>query len=456
MRRSIIRFVSLLVLLAARAVLSPAAPGSAAEATALKPPPIPLSITPSPLMGEGWGEGDKPRISPLVPPHPTLSRQGRGDLKQPLNRRVQWFRVTRAWREAEAVVSGRRGAYPFTAATKQQLLIALASAVGEIAPLRGAGLITETEETLVKTDLYMWIKGVQAVRTVEQQRTDPYPGGFPVPPIHADPIWCLQRRLALLQEWAKAEVPHPDVARKVFGPVYEAFAVLSDRRRVLPVEEDSARRVRDRAMTLVQTIRAKLGWRTARGLEASRPWRLICNTFRMASILSRARPITQEQFDDTHASLDRAEEAARFLEWNSLMAEPERHLLLFQAQRLRRAIPLPPPPEEKDEKKKRKPETAEPAPPPEPPPPPQPSGRERLAARIAWCLPHLERLAADGTAHPPVLRRLLPAIEADLRTASGARWPTSWTDAERHEAARVTRQALAAVEQLKGQMDTKR
>ena len=43
-------------------------------------------ITPSPLMGEGWGEGDKPRISPLIPPHPTLSRQGRGDLKQPLTR----------------------------------------------------------------------------------------------------------------------------------------------------------------------------------------------------------------------------------------------------------------------------------------------------------------------------------------------------------------------------------
>ena len=408
MHRRIICSMPLLVLLAARALPAPAAP---------KPPPIPL------------------------------------------DRRVEWFRVTCAWREAEAVVSGRRGAYPFTAATRQQLLIALAGAVGEIAPLRGAGLITETEEALIKTDLYMWIKGVQAVRTVEQQHTDPYPGGFPVPPIHADPIWCLQRRLALLEEWAKAETPHPDVARKVFGPVYEAFAVLSDRRRVLPVEEDSARRVRDRAMALVQTIRAKLGWQTAGGLEASRPWRLIGEVFRMASILARVRPITQEQFDDIHASLDRAEEAARFLEWNSLIAEPERHLLLFQAQRLRRAIPLPPPPEEEDEKKKKgKPETAEPPPPAEPAPPqaPQPSGPERLAARIAWCLPHLERLAADGTAHPPVLRRLLPAIEADLRTASAIRWPTTWTDAERKEAARVLRQARAAVDQLKGQMNTKR
>jgi len=414
--RRVIPVAWLVAYLAAGVRFAPAAAGSSGDRPAQEPPPIPLA------------------------------------------QRVEWFRIACAWREAEAVVAGRRGAYPFTAATKQQLLIALAGAIGETAPLRGSGLITETEETLIKTDLYMWIKGVRAVRTIEQQRTDPYRAGPPVPPIQADPIWCLQERLPLLEQWAKADTPHPEVARKVFGPVYEALAVLSDRRRVLPVEEGNARRVRDRAMALVQTIRARLGWRTAGGLEASRPWRLICETFRMASILSRVRPIAEEQFDAIQASLDRAEEAARFLEWNSLITEPERQLLLFQAQRLRRGIPLPPPPEEENENDKTKRESKEASPPSAPPPPrpPEPSARERLAARIAWCLPHLERLAADRTARPAVLRRILPAIEADLRTATNVRWPATWPKRERDEADRVVRQARAALDQLDRQMKSKR
>lgn len=42
----------------------------------------------SPLMREGWGEGDKPRISPLIPPHAArVGSLGRGGLGQ-IDRRL--------------------------------------------------------------------------------------------------------------------------------------------------------------------------------------------------------------------------------------------------------------------------------------------------------------------------------------------------------------------------------
>jgi hypothetical protein len=93
----------------------------------------------------------------------TLDHYGRpGPAESP-----QWRRLAETWRQAEEIVSRRKGGYPFTGSEKAELLRELRARGGDVGELAVAGILSAAEAGLLENGLKELAEGIANFRVVE-------------------------------------------------------------------------------------------------------------------------------------------------------------------------------------------------------------------------------------------------------------------------------------------------
>jgi hypothetical protein len=169
-----------------------------------------------------------------------------------------WQRILAAWKEAEEIISGKRGG--FDKAGKERLLDDLSQAKADTAELQKAKLITEPEAGLLIKDLGFLAAGVQSMRTTEEMNFTCYKRAF-VPPSHRS-LQRLSERLPLLEKLAAAETIHPEVVGKVLVSI-EADIRNLDKEESLKEfakaeEREKAEKTRDAAKAAALRLRQRI------------------------------------------------------------------------------------------------------------------------------------------------------------------------------------------------------
>ena len=127
------------------------------------------------------------------------------------------------WKEADEILSGKRGLFPFDEAGKKNILGELQAALNDIAVLTGKRAWLPEEGELLKTELSAAISGVQGKRPSEMQLATCYrPAMFRPAPLA---IGRLGTRLPLLEKLAGGPLS-PLVQEKVLRSVYQDLATL--------------------------------------------------------------------------------------------------------------------------------------------------------------------------------------------------------------------------------------
>jgi hypothetical protein len=165
-----------------------------------------------------------------------------------------WLTLAAAWGEAEEVVSGRRGQYPFDQAGKQRLLAQLDESARAADRLSGLGLLSAAERDLLKKDLAEFKPGVEAKRPTEMRLATCY-GPMSLATLH--PAVHLAERLPLLEAMAVAGKVQPAVLRKVLASVERDMAALEGDPKLLA--HPDAEKNRDAVKAEVEKLKKLLG-----------------------------------------------------------------------------------------------------------------------------------------------------------------------------------------------------
>jgi hypothetical protein len=134
--------------------------------------------------------------------------------EKPLENSPGWKALTLAWKEAEAVGSGKRGDYPFDEAGKKKLLDSLANADADLVNLRDARMLGEPETTYLQSELKLLIQGVQSKRPTEMRDATCYKP-MPIPSPKKQALNRLEERLPLVQKMTESKMLSATVAAKV-------------------------------------------------------------------------------------------------------------------------------------------------------------------------------------------------------------------------------------------------
>ncbi|HOX05289.1 MAG TPA: hypothetical protein PK280_02715 [Planctomycetota bacterium] len=164
-----------------------------------------------------------------------------------------WLKLAAAWGEAEEVISGRRGQYPFDQAGKQRLLAQLDEAAAAADRLATTGLLSAAERDLLKKDLAEFKPGVEAKRPTEMRLATCY---RPMSLATLHPAVHLAERLPLLEKMAAAGKVQPAVLRKVLVSVESDLAALQSDPKLLA--HPDAEKTRDAAKAEVEKLRKSL------------------------------------------------------------------------------------------------------------------------------------------------------------------------------------------------------
>ncbi len=243
----------------------------------------------------------------------------------------------------------------------------------------------------------------------------------------------LPQQLSLLDEFARESL-RADAVYKTLEAIERDIATLADDRRLaeLPeAERVQATELRDAAKAKVREVRRRL--RTLRGgIEETNEWKAIAEAWKGAAPLAESGRSTTAQREFAKKKLKGAHQAVQRLAVLGLLTEAEMGLLVSEAERLRKDIYRNPPTDCKvtcyDMEFI----------------PPRLQSLERLSQR----LPLLKKLAAEGSVHPAVLEKIVPSIEADLKTLSDER---SLKEARtpREVAEKLRREAQATLDEIR-------
>jgi hypothetical protein len=137
-----------------------------------------------------------------------------------------WKALTLAWKEAEAVGSGKRGDYPFDEAGKKKLLDSLAKADADLAKLQSAGTLGGPETSYLRSELKLLVQGVQSKRPTEMRHATCYePMDIPSPSKQA--LDRIEERLPLMQMMAESKTMSPAVAATVVSTILRDIEAVS-------------------------------------------------------------------------------------------------------------------------------------------------------------------------------------------------------------------------------------
>ena len=173
-----------------------------------------------------------------------------------------WKRLASTWQTAAAAVAGRRGPYPFNRDQQGRLLANLAATGKNLSAMQQAGLLTEPEAALLRTNLDTLTARVRAYRPKELQATCYIPMRWPSA---QESLKRLAARAPLLEKLAQTQTLRPEVVGKALYTVEADLQTLSDEKMLerldKPNQRDEALRTRDAARKTVRAIKARLGER---------------------------------------------------------------------------------------------------------------------------------------------------------------------------------------------------
>jgi hypothetical protein len=384
---------------------------------------------------------------------------------EPIEETAEWKQLTAVWREAEAVGSGRRGDYPFDAAGKKRLLTDLEKAQAGVGALAAAGQLSEAEAKLLKTDLAALVHGVQMKRPTEMRNATCYEPMMFVPPAQQS-LKRLSEKLPLLEKMAARERLSGTVVEKVLVSVERDLSVLGGPAGPTwpPKQDDSgatteearsalealpadrraeAEKTRDAVKAAVQRIRARMGESGGGGgtgrkadLTKSDDWQTIEAAWAAAVPPAKSGESTTAQRKAVDAKLKEAVEAASRLAEAGLLTRQEAGLLAAEAKSLKGDIYRNPPTDCKvtcyDMAYL----------------PPAQQSLKRLTER----LPLVEKLAAEGKAHPAALQKVLARMEADLKILADPKQLETLQGEDRERAVETRKAVAGKIEALRNRI----
>jgi hypothetical protein len=168
----------------------------------------------------------------------------------------QWKQVAQVWKEAEAITSGKQGAYPFDRAGKKHLLQRLRVCGDSIEALRKAGKISAAGAGLLIKELQLLTRGVQGKRAKEMKLATCYEPMAHTPA--RDSLKRLKERLPLLEQLARVKRVQPAVLAKVLGTVERDLTLLARKElksRFAGKQRQEVDRLCKRARKLVKGLR---------------------------------------------------------------------------------------------------------------------------------------------------------------------------------------------------------
>ena len=316
----------------------------------------------------------------------------------------EWKKITATWTEAGEIAAGKKGPYPFDEKGKKRLLDALNGISADIEKLHGSELLSDAEAGLLTRELATLRDAVERKRPKELEAATCYkPMALPAPAQAS--IKRLTERLPLLEGMAASDRLHSSVATKVLDTIEADAKVLADKKQTEALSETDRLKATElsvKATAQVERIRARLA--AAQGgdsLEDNPNWKTILNAWTTAGALADQGSTTAQR-RDADKLLDQARLKAKELAAAGLLARAEADLLCADADRLHERIYATMPTDSKvtcyDMAC-------------------VPAAKESLE-RLNKRLPLLKQLAADGKLHPAAVRKVLPVIEADLKTLS--------------------------------------
>jgi hypothetical protein len=249
----------------------------------------------------------------------------------------------------------------------------------------------------------------------------------------------LTERLPLLEQEARAQRVAPAVLARVVTTIEEDLEYLSTegaRNLMSPEDRAAAKDLRAKVQAQLDVIRKHLE-EALPPLESTDEWALILKTWKTAAPLADSGESTTAQRETAKADLAEARKAAIALADAGVLLRAEADLLCAEADRLESAIYRNPPTESQimcyDMAYL----------------PPAGVSLERLARR----LPLLEQLARSDRVESAVLRKVMPAVTADLATLADDK-KLGELDSKQAASARELRerieQALSSIEQQLG------
>jgi len=372
----------------------------------------------------------------------------------PLADTPPWRRLMATWREAEAVATGQRGAYPFSRRQKERLLSELAAGAGEVDTLVTAAQLDVAEAELLKRELLRLTRGVDAKRPVEERNTTCY---LPTPLFREQDVSLCRivDRLPLLQSLLQARTVQPAVVAKVAATLEADLAGIRKAgylERLKKMQADlaaadpgqarytrrylAAEHRRDAKASVMAARDALAGLQSLLARRAtSPPWRAVVAAWRFGGPLAETHKSTTAQRKTADELLQAARAAVAGLVGAGELSQPEGDLLLAEADTLRQEIHRDPPTDAKvtcyDMMI-------------------LPPARQSLA-RLQKRLPLLKAVVAAGTVRPAVCERVLPTLRADLATLADEKHLQQIQAPERDKARQLRKQAaetLAQIEKL--------
>ena len=362
---------------------------------------------------------------------PAANMKTATESKKELSSTSQWKQIVTVWKEAEEIGSGKRGAYPFDKKGRKATLDALAEAGKNVAALQEAGHLTASEAALMTKELQRLTRGVQAKRPTEMRGATCY-----------KPMWMpgakqsvgrLTERVPLLEKMAESGKLKPEVVSRALATIEADIKTLSDPAKVkqLPeAERGAATKLRDKATETLTKIKALLA---ERGLETTQEWQTIIAAWGEATPLATSGKSTTAQRNSVAAKLDAARKAASQLADQGMISKAEAGLLASEANRLKARMLRNPPsdvtvmcyivalvhPAQKS--------------------------LERLSKR----LPLLEKMVRQGKVHRAVMEKVLPSVEADLKTLGSSEELGKLPDKIKAEAEKLRPKAEATIKKIK-------
>lgn len=359
--------------------------------------------------------------------------------KDALARSEKYTKLTALRAEAEEVATGKRGQYPFDEAGKKKLLDALAEAPSQVRALVSEGLLNEAEGALYEKDLAELTRGVQSMRPREMELATCYEPMMYTP--GRDGVARLEARVPMLEKLAESKALHPAVVKKVLEKVAADLALLRNAESSNDLKADDRKKA-DELVRKVDGLVKKVERRLSgdpKGAFGTPEWRTITAGLDKAGKLAAGGSTTAER-EETTKALDAARTAAGALAAAGRIAQEEATLIGLEADRLHTAIYRDPPTDAQvtcyDMAYM----------------PPARDSLERLNRR----LPLLEKLARGGKVRAEVIRRILPTVEADIRTLGDKQMVGELPPEEQKKAAETRSAAEAALASVKGALEPTR
>jgi len=151
---------------------------------------------------------------------------------------ARWREFQMVTREAAAIASGRRGAYPFDEDGKNRLLGELRALDDRyIAAAQNTGKLSSAAADLLRAEVTELITGVQAKRPTEMRMASCYePMMMPAPA--AESLAVIQQRLELLQQLSDETEIAPYVIKKIITSIEDDLLILADETELQRLDED--------------------------------------------------------------------------------------------------------------------------------------------------------------------------------------------------------------------------